>query len=89
MTRVVMIRQNLYHNNRSSNYHDNWIITILKLLFVNSKPQKLTQFLVNKWDIGPQLQREISGLQCVSIQHGTNCRDLLNFLQDHAENDEI
>ena len=30
-TRVVMIRQNLYHDNRSLKYHDNWIITILEL----------------------------------------------------------
>ena len=52
---------------------------------MNSK----TQFLVNKLDISPQLSRAISGLQCGSIQNSTDCRNLLNFLQDGAENDEI
>ena len=62
------------------NYHDTRIA-----LFVNPK----TQFLVKKLDISPQLSRAISGLQCGSIQNSPDCRSLLNFLQDGAENDEI
>ena len=32
LTRFVTIRQNLYHDNHSFKYHDNWIITIFELL---------------------------------------------------------
>ena len=32
VTRVVTIHRNLYHDNRSFKYHDNWIITILEFL---------------------------------------------------------
>ena len=48
-----------------------------------------TQFLVNKFDISPQLSRAISGLLWTSIQNSTDCRNLLNFLHDATENDEI
>ena len=54
-------------------------------MFVNPN----TQFLVNKLVISPQLSRAILGLQCGSIQNKTDCKSLLNFLQDGAENDEI
>ena len=52
---------------------------------MNSK----TQFLVNKLNISPQLSRAISGLQCGSIQDSIDCKNLLNFLRDGAENEEI
>ena len=45
--------------------------------------------MVNKLDVSLQVSRAISGLQWGSIENSTDCRNLLNFLQDGAENDEI